>query len=136
MRFIDKLFTANCLNRPALLGVFVMALATFSSNTFAQDDEGFVFDHFQTGFALEGMHAEIECESCHALLKPKTGDCCYFALMAQSHVHRSRKTNLVVLDRDHTLNMGQAITNKPALLAIQSQCPYLFSSNVRCLIYY
>jgi uncharacterized Zn finger protein len=77
-----------------------------------------------------------ECESCHALLKPKTGDCCYFALMAQSHVHRSRKTNLVVLDRDHTLNMGQAITNKPALLAIQSQCPYLFSSNVRCLIYY
>ena len=28
-------------------------------------DEGFKFDHFKTGFALEGAHATVECESCH-----------------------------------------------------------------------
>lgn len=60
-----------------LLGL--MALIALSPVTIAQESteketttqnetaevEVFEFDHFNTGFALEGVHASLECESCH-----------------------------------------------------------------------
>ena len=48
------------LNLCILLGAFA-ALAAMSSKSHAQEP----FDHFSTGFPLDGAHANVSCERCH-----------------------------------------------------------------------
>ena len=55
------------------LCALVIAVALFTAGqhanaqeTAADKNDRFTFDHFKTGFALEGVHAGLECESCHS----------------------------------------------------------------------
>ncbi len=46
-------------------GLLLLA-CLWASQTLAQNaNSTFRFDHFQTGFALEGVHKTLDCESCH-----------------------------------------------------------------------
>ena len=45
-----------------LTALVAMSLSTVSTVSSAQDS----FDHFTTGFRLQGMHRFADCESCHA----------------------------------------------------------------------
>lgn len=49
----------------ARLRTLFVGLMVFGCVGSLHADEGFKFDHFKTGFALEGAHATVECESCH-----------------------------------------------------------------------
>ena len=61
----------------SVLGVAAvfLALSLQSPNSLAQGDTG--FDHNTTLFALEGLHEQVRCESCHikGIFKGTPRDC-------------------------------------------------------------